>query len=96
MEALSRMMSEIVDRGLLARFSVGSKNNEELLVSHILFADDTLILCEANCEQLRHLQCLFLCFEVVLGLKINLAKLELVLVGDMGDVEGWLVFFIVE
>jgi len=34
------------------------------------------------------LQCLFLCFEVVSGLKINLTKVELVLVGDMGDFEA--------
>jgi hypothetical protein len=88
MEALSRMMTATVDRGLLFGFSVGSRNNEELLVSHLLFADDTLIFCEANSEQLRHLRCIFLCFEAVSGLKINLAKSEIVLVGEVGDVEG--------
>jgi hypothetical protein len=30
----------------------------------------------------------FLCFEGVSGLKINLAKSKIVLVGDVGDVEG--------
>jgi hypothetical protein len=34
-------------------------------------------------DQLCHLQCFFLCFEVVSGLKINLAKLELVPVGNV-------------
>jgi hypothetical protein len=43
MEALSRMLSTSVDRGLLSSFSVGSRNSDELLVSHLLFADDTLI-----------------------------------------------------
>jgi hypothetical protein len=43
MEALSRMMTATLDRGLLSSFSVGSRNNEELLVSRLLFADDTLI-----------------------------------------------------
>jgi hypothetical protein len=41
MEALSRMMSATVDMRLLSGFSVGSRNNEELIVSHLLFADDT-------------------------------------------------------
>jgi hypothetical protein len=31
---------------------------------------------------------MFLCFEVVSGLKINLSKSEIVPVGDVGDVEG--------
>jgi hypothetical protein len=65
------MMSGTVDRGLLLRISIGSRNNEEFIVSHLLFADDTLIFCETSCEQLRHLQ-LFLCFEVVSGLEIFL------------------------
>jgi hypothetical protein len=57
-------------------------------VTHLLFADDTLIFCEANCEQFRHLRCLFLFCEAVLRLKFNLAKSELVPVGNVGDVEG--------
>jgi hypothetical protein len=73
MEALNRMMFATMDRGLLLGFSMGSRNNEMLIVSHLLFADDTLIFCNANCKQLRHLQCLFLCFETARGLKINLA-----------------------
>ena len=31
--------------------------------------------------------CLFLCFEVVSGLNVNLAKSKLVLVGDVADVD---------
>jgi hypothetical protein len=88
MEALSKMMSATVDRGLLSSFSVGSRNNEEFAVSHLLFADDTLIFCEANSEQLRNLRCLFLCFEAVLGLKINLSKSEIIPVGEVVDVES--------
>lgn len=51
-----------------------------------------MILCEANCEQFCHLRCLFLCLKTVLGLKINLSKLEIVFVGDVDDVGVWLVF----
>jgi hypothetical protein len=50
--------------------------------------DDTLIFCEADPDYLHLLQYLFLCFEVILGLKINLAKSELVILGNVNNVEG--------
>jgi hypothetical protein len=55
MEALRRMMSATVESGLLSEFSVGSRNHEEMIVSHLLFVDDTLIFCEPCGEQLRNL-----------------------------------------
>jgi len=48
MEALSKMISTTVDRGFLLGFSMQSRNSGVLHVSHFLFADDTLIFCEAN------------------------------------------------
>jgi hypothetical protein len=88
MEALSMMISATVDKGLLSSFSTRSRNNDELLVSHLLFVDDSLNFCEANQDQHCHLQCLFLCFEPVLELKINLFKSKMVPVGDVDDVQG--------
>jgi hypothetical protein len=49
------------------------------MVSHLLFANDTLIFCDPNVEQFRDLRCLLLCFEAVLELKINLSKSKIVL-----------------
>jgi hypothetical protein len=51
----------------------------------MLFADDTYIFYEPNCDQLRNLRCLFLCFETV-SILVNNSKI--VFIGDMGDVEG--------
>jgi hypothetical protein len=47
-------MLAIVNRGFLSAFLVGSKNNAELILSHLLFTNDNLIFCEANCKQLCH------------------------------------------
>jgi hypothetical protein len=58
---LSRMMAATVDRGLVDGFSMGSRNNAGMVVSHLLFADDTLIFCGANGEHICNLRCLFLC-----------------------------------
>ena len=57
-------------------------------IFHLLFTDDTLIFCGTVPYHLCLLSCLFLYLEVVLGLKINLAKSELVLVGIVNNVEG--------
>jgi len=54
----------------------------------LLFADDTLIFCGAQAEQVRNLRCTFLCFEAVSGLRINLGKSELVPIGEVEDVES--------
>lgn len=43
-------------------------------VSHLLFADDTVIFCDAIAEQLRALRCALICFEAVFGLRINVQR----------------------
>jgi hypothetical protein len=86
MEALSRMVNATVEQGLIAGFSVGERVFSDLVVSHSLFADDTLIFCEACPEQIRYVCLILLCFEAVSGLKVNLGKSELVAVGEVGSI----------
>ena len=61
---------------------MGSRNHEEKVVSHLLFADDMLIFGMPSGEQFRDLRCIFLSFEVVSGLKISLFKAERVPGGE--------------
>jgi hypothetical protein len=82
------MISATVSGGLLSGFSVGTGSIGGLDISHFLFADDTLIFCEANSDLLRHLRCLFLWFEAASGLKFNLAKSELFPIGLINNIEG--------
>ena len=63
MEAFSQMMSATVERGLLSRFSVGSRNKEKMMVSHLLFVDDMLLFCQPSVEHFRNLRCLLLCLK---------------------------------
>jgi len=87
MEALSWMLTAALDQGNLTGFLVGSRDSEALVVNHLLFADDTLIFCGAQEEQIQHLRCIFLCFEAASGLRINLEKSEFVPIGEVEDVE---------
>jgi hypothetical protein len=75
MEALSKLLTATVHRGLLLGFAVGSGSSKMVNISHLLFADDTLVFCGANADHLRYLRVLFLCFEAVSSLKINLLNL---------------------
>jgi len=54
--------------------------------SHLLFVDDTLIFCDASSSKLRSLRSLFLLFEVVSGLKVNLAKSSIIPVENVAQV----------
>ncbi|KAG6713315.1 hypothetical protein I3842_05G145000 [Carya illinoinensis] len=57
-----------------------------VLVSHLLFADDTLLFYEANAGHIQSLKAILLCFEAISGLKINLDKTEMVAVGDVSNI----------
>uniref|UniRef100_A0A2N9H5P7 Reverse transcriptase domain-containing protein n=1 Tax=Fagus sylvatica TaxID=28930 RepID=A0A2N9H5P7_FAGSY len=86
MEALSRMLDKACEGGFLTGFSVGNSAEIMLAISHLLFADDTLIMCGAEPEQIWYLKGVFIWFQAVFGLKINLSKSELVPVGNVPDV----------
>ncbi len=86
MEALNGLMERAVAGGFLEGFSVNNLHSTSLKVSHLLFADDALIFCGANRDQLLYLKGVLLCFEVVSGLHINLGKTEIVPVGLVPEV----------
>jgi hypothetical protein len=88
MEALSKLLIATVHRGLLLGFSMGSSRSEVVNISHLLFADDTLVFLWGYPDQLHFLHMLFLYLEAVSGLKINLAKSVLVLVPCVDNVDG--------
>jgi hypothetical protein len=81
METLSKMISAAVHGGLLEGFKVSNTT-----FSHLLFADDTLIFCNAMPSQLRYSWSVFLLFEATSELKVNLAKSILILVGNVDQV----------
>ena len=88
MEALSQIMDRAIRGGLFSSFMVGSPQDHQVWISHLLFADDTLIFCDADPIKLEHLRSIFLWFEAVSGLKINLSKSEMVPVGEVPNLEA--------
>uniref|UniRef100_A0A2N9FMM0 Reverse transcriptase domain-containing protein n=1 Tax=Fagus sylvatica TaxID=28930 RepID=A0A2N9FMM0_FAGSY len=72
MEALSCLLDRAVREGLFVGFSAGTVATNPLMVSHLLFADDTLIFCGADSEQILNLRFVFTWFEAVSVCHCNL------------------------
>ncbi|XP_028084329.1 uncharacterized protein LOC114285481 [Camellia sinensis] len=85
METLGHLLSRAVQGGLLYGFEVGVAP-VVLTVSYLFYADDALIFCDADITQIGHLRCVLLCFEAVSGLQVNLAKSELIPVGEVARI----------
>ena len=56
-------------------------------ITHLLFADDTLVFCNDTREQLAYLSWVLLWFEAISGLKINLEKSSILPVGTVENLE---------
>ena len=91
MEALGRMLDKAIHEGHMLGFSVGNLEGRSMVVSHLLFADDTLIFCEADLDQILILCMILIRFEAMSGLKINLGKSEFVPVGVVHNIDLFLV-----
>jgi hypothetical protein len=51
-------------------------------VSHLEYADETIIMTKPTKDGITNLIFLLLCFENMCGLKINLSKSEVVVLGE--------------
>ena len=52
-----------------------------MIVSHLLYADDTILFCESKQDQMAYLSWLLMWFKAISGLKINLAKSKIIPMG---------------
>ncbi|XP_071695652.1 uncharacterized protein [Rutidosis leptorrhynchoides] len=70
-EGLNILVKSALDRGLYEGIKVGRDN---VTVSHLQYADDTIFVGAWNRENAHSLQNLLKCFELVSGLKVNFHK----------------------
>ena len=52
MDILSRLVNKAMERNFLSGCKTGGGREEELEVSHLLYADDTLLFCKDIPDQL--------------------------------------------
>ncbi len=87
MEALNKLLMRAEEGHFLRGFEVQGRNNNPLMISNLLFVDDTLIFCDADINQIGYLKCTLLCFEAVSGLRVNLGKSEMVPIGNVPNIQ---------
>ena len=85
MEVLSVLIRRAVEGGFISGCNIWRGSGSVANISHLLFADDTIVFCEAKKEHLTYLSWILCWFETVLGLRINLVKSEIIPVGDGRD-----------
>ncbi|GJX06281.1 putative RNA-directed DNA polymerase, eukaryota, reverse transcriptase zinc-binding domain protein, partial [Tanacetum coccineum] len=78
-------------RGVFKGVKIGRNN---VVVSHLQYADDTIFFGEWNKENAKALMCILKCFEEVSGLRVNYNKSKLYGVGvndvDLRDMARWM------
>lgn len=71
-EGLNVLMERGKEMGLFEGLEIGLK--QSFALSHLQFADDTLLVCKGRLKDLQNLKRVLRCFQVSSGLKINLQK----------------------
>jgi len=80
-EVLNKVLTKVSNVGLFKGLRVGSKN---VFISHLQFADDTLLFCEANEVYLQNIKRILVSFQAFSGLAVNYTKSGLVVLGKEG------------
>ncbi|XP_028070644.1 uncharacterized protein LOC114273078 [Camellia sinensis] len=68
---LNILLSRAKELDIIKGADVGSNG---LRVTHLQFADDTILFCEANRREVSNIKSILRCFEIASGLKINYHK----------------------
>ena len=81
------MLKRVVEGSFISGCRFSGRDGGDIVISHLLYADDTIPFCEANSEQLMYLRWTLMWFEAFSGLKINLIKSVIIPLSRVDNVE---------
>jgi len=82
-EILNKMMQKAASMELVRGLNIGT---DAIQLTHLQFADDTIVFCEAKEENVKAIKGIFLSFQAFSGLCVNYTKSGLLV---LGKEEGW-------
>ena len=57
-------------------------------IFHLLFADNTILFCNASREQLLSIRLALSCFQVFTSLKVNVGKSEIIPIREVNNLDA--------
>ena len=82
-EVLNRLLLKAAAEGFFQGLHIGSG---KVCITHLQFADDTILFCEPKREYLQNIKSILFSFQNFSGLSVNYAKSGLIVIGKE---EGW-------
>ena len=67
---------------------MGLANSISVRISHLFFADNTILFCDASREYLLSIRLALSCFQTFTGLKVNVGKSEIVPIGEVSNIDA--------
>ncbi|WMV54989.1 hypothetical protein MTR67_048374 [Solanum verrucosum] len=96
MEGLNNMIMNANREGWLRGFEVARAGRESLKITHLQYADDTLIFCDAEEDHLKILRLILVLFEGMSGLHVNGRKSFLYPVNEVPNMENLKLILVVK
>ena len=87
MEVFSLLIDKEKMGGFLTGYNIKGRNGVAMNISHLLFANDTLVFCKDSEEQMVFLSWILLCIEAPFDLRVNLEKSVIPSVGEVDNID---------
>ena len=88
MEYFSLLVDRAAEGGFISGYKFKGRNDTKRQITHLLFADDTLVFCKDTEDQMAYMSWILAWFEALSGLRINLDKSSLLPVGRVENEEN--------